>query len=119
MGGLDGIGIGRLLGWITRPVSGEPVVEQTNGPASLIGLDGSMSTGINETKRCFEIGLEVELAEHLAHSKHAVEGYNGENSRNGLMPRAVLTDVGPLQVEARLLTFGGRDRPTLKISYGR
>jgi putative transposase len=46
----------------------------------LTGPDGLLKT---LTKTVLETALEEELNEHLGYDKHAVEGRNGANSRNG------------------------------------
>jgi putative transposase len=52
------------------------------------------------TKQVIEAALEEEMTEHVGYDKHAVEGRNGANSRNGTRPKTVLTDnAGPVQVE--------------------
>jgi len=59
---------------------------------SLVGPDGLLA---EVTKRVLETGLEVEMSEHLGYDKHAVEGRNRGNSRNGTRAKTVLTDIGP------------------------
>src|SRR6476659_3927766 len=52
------------------------------------------------TKQVLEAALEEEMTEHVGYDKHAVEGRNGANSRNGTRAKTVLTDnAGPVQVE--------------------
>jgi putative transposase len=52
------------------------------------------------TKQVIEAALEEEMTEHVGYDRHAVEGRNGANSRNGTRPKTVLTDnAGPVQVE--------------------
>jgi putative transposase len=60
------------------------------GPGGLLG-------GL--TKRVLEAGLEGEMDAHLGYEKHAVEGRDGGNSRNGTRTKTVITDVGPVTVE--------------------
>jgi transposase-like protein len=44
--------------------------------------------------------LDEEMSEHLGYDKHAVEGRNGGNSRNGTRAKTVLTEaVGEVRVE--------------------
>ena len=62
----------------------------------LVGPDGLLA---EVTRRVLETGLEVEMSEHLGYDKHAVEGRNGGNSRNGTRAKTVLTDVGPVEIE--------------------
>jgi putative transposase len=63
----------------------------------LTGPDGLLKV---LTKTVLETALEEELSEHLGYDKHAVEGRNGANSRNGKRAKTVVTDaVGPVQIE--------------------
>ena len=63
----------------------------------LTGPDGLLKT---LTKTVLETALEEEISEHLGYDKHAVEGRNGANSRNGRRAKTVVTDaVGPVQIE--------------------
>jgi transposase-like protein len=55
----------------------------------LTGPDGLLKT---ITKSVLESALEQELSEHLGYDKHAPEGRNGGNSRNGNRTKTVLTD---------------------------
>ena len=63
---------------------------------SLVG-PGGLLQGL--TKTVLETALEAELGEHLGYDKHAVEGRNGGNSRNGSRAKTVITDVGPVEVD--------------------
>ena len=47
---------------------------------------------VRQAKTVIEAALEEELAHHLSYDKHAVEGRNRANSRNGKRPKTVLTD---------------------------
>src|SRR3954451_3699920 len=63
----------------------------------LTGPDGLLKT---LTKTVLETALEEEISEHLGYDKHAVEGRNGANSRNGNRAKTVVTDaVGPVEIE--------------------
>src|SRR3954469_17861558 len=63
----------------------------------LTGPDGLLKT---LTKTVLETALEEEISEHLGYDKHAVEGRNHANSRNGTRAKTVLTDnAGPVQIE--------------------
>jgi len=46
-----------------------------------------------------EAGLEVEMDEHLGYEKHAHEGRDGGNSRNGTRSKTVITEVGPVEID--------------------
>jgi transposase-like protein len=58
---------------------------------------GGLLAGL--TKRVLEAGLEAEMTEHLGYEKHAVEGRNGSNSRNGTRTKTVITEVGPVELD--------------------
>jgi transposase-like protein len=60
------------------------------GPGGLLG---------DLTKRVLEAGLEGEMDGHLGFAKHASEGRDGGNSRNGTRTKTVISDVGPVDVE--------------------
>jgi len=51
------------------------------------------------TKRILERALQGELTTHLGYEKHAPEGRNGGNSRNGSYTKRVLTDDERLTIE--------------------
>lgn len=51
------------------------------------------------TKRVMERVLEGELTEHLGYEKHAREGRNGGNSRNGRTRKRVKTDTSEFEIE--------------------
>ena len=42
---------------------------------------------------------EAEITDHLGYDKHDPMGRNGQNSRNGVRPKTVLTEIGPVQIE--------------------
>lgn len=51
------------------------------------------------TKSVIEAALEEEMVDHLGYDKHAVEGRNKGNSRNGSRTKTVLTDnAGPVEI---------------------
>ena len=51
------------------------------------------------TKEVLESALEEEMSEHVGYDKHAAEGRNGGNSRNGTRTKTVLTDnAGKVEV---------------------
>lgn len=50
-------------------------------------------------KAALERMLEVEMTEHLGYEKHAAEGFNGGNSRNGSSSKQLTTDEGPLALQ--------------------
>jgi putative transposase len=50
-------------------------------------------------KRALERMLNAEMEEHLGYEKHAAEGFNGGNSRNGKGRKKVITDAGAVELE--------------------
>src|SRR6476646_2241264 len=63
----------------------------------LTGPDGLLKA---ITKQVLEAALEEEMTEHVGYDKHAVEGRNGANSRNGKRSKTVLTDAaGEVDIE--------------------
>ncbi len=64
---------------------------------ALTGPDGLLK---EFTKHVLETALQEEMTAHLGYEKHAVEGRDGGNSRNGTRAKTVITDsVGPIEVE--------------------
>jgi transposase-like protein len=83
------------LGDARRELAEQLVEEARVTGVSLVGPGGLLA---DITKRVLETGLEVEMTEHLGYEKHAVEGRDGGNSRNGTRTKTVLTDIGPVDV---------------------
>src|SRR6201992_2668162 len=50
------------------------------------------------TKMVVEGALEGEMDDHLGYGKHASEGRDGGNSRNGHRAKTVLTEAGPVEI---------------------
>jgi len=84
------------LGDAHQALAEQLVAEARASGVSLVGPGGLLA---ELTKRVLETGLEVEMTEHLGYDKHAVEGRNGANSRNGTRTKTVLTDIGPASIE--------------------
>ena len=51
------------------------------------------------TKQVYERALEGELTAHLGYEKHAPEGRNRGNSRNGRSTKRLKTETGELELE--------------------
>jgi putative transposase len=62
----------------------------------LVGPGGLLT---DLTKTVLETALEVEMEDHLGYAKHAPEGRNTSNSRNGARSKTVLTEVGEVEVD--------------------
>ena len=41
------------------------------------------------------------MSNHLGYDKHALEGREGGNSRNGTRSKTVLTEIGPVEITSR------------------
>ena len=79
------------------PSIAEQLVDQARADGvDLVGPEGLLG---QLTKQVLEAGLEVEMDEHLGYEKHAHEGRNGENSRNGTRSKTVITEVGPVEID--------------------
>jgi transposase-like protein len=65
-------------------------------PEEIFGKGGLMS---QLRKRLAESALEGEMIAHLGYAKHAVEGRNRGNSRNGKGTKRVETESGALEIE--------------------
>jgi putative transposase len=75
----------------------EQLVDQARADGKdLVGPGGLLS---ELTKQVLETGLEVEMEEHLGYPKHAAEGRNHGNSRNGTRSKTVITDIGPVELD--------------------
>jgi putative transposase len=83
-----------------------PVVDEqlVAGLVARAGAEGLSVTGeggllAQLTKLVLEASLEGELDSHLGYGKHDPVGRNGGNSRNGRRSKAVLTQVGPVEID--------------------
>lgn len=86
------------------PVTGEILDEQQFAEqllkqakeqgVDLVGPDGLLN-GL--TKRVLEAAFEAEMSEYLGDEKHAVSA--SEDARNGTRVKAVLTEVGPVEID--------------------
>jgi putative transposase len=72
----------------------ELVARARSEGVELVG-PGGLLTGL--TKTVLETALEVELEDHLGYPKHAVEGRDKGNSRNGSRSKTLLTEVGEVE----------------------
>lgn len=84
-------------GEVERAAIRELVVAARARGEDLTGPDGLLKL---LTKTVLETALEEEMSDHLGYDKHAVEGRNRGNSRNGTRSKTVLTDsVGPIEID--------------------
>ena len=95
----------------------EQLVDQARADGkNLVGPGGLLS---DLTKQVLETGLEVEMEEHLGYPKHAVEGRNHGNSRNGTRSKTVITDVGPVEIDVPRDRDGSFDPATVRKNQRR
>ena len=62
----------------------------------LTGDNGLLTALVGQV---LQTGLEVELSDLLGYERHAVEGRNSGNSRNGSYPKTVTTEIGQVQLQ--------------------
>jgi putative transposase len=75
----------------------EMVKSATDRGLALTGPDGLLKI---LTRTVLEAALDEEMTGHLGYAKHAVQGRDAENSRNGIRSKTVLTDsVGPIEID--------------------
>jgi len=86
----------KLPGPIDPELAEQLVAQARTDGVDLVGPGGLLG---ELTKQVLETGLEVEMEEPLGYDKHAPEGRNGGNSRNGTRSKTVITEVGPVEVD--------------------
>ena len=62
----------------------------------LLGKDGGIKKLI---KNAVDQMLQCEMTEHLGYEKHAPEGINTGNNRNGVSPKSLKSDLGKIENE--------------------
>ncbi|MBO4161245.1 IS256 family transposase [Micromonospora sp. MMS20-R2-23] len=72
------------------------VVEQARAAGLQLTGEGGLLQQL--TKRVLEAALDGEITDHLGYDKGDPAGNNGQNSRNGVRGKTVLTEVGPVQI---------------------
>ncbi len=95
--------VGAIAEQLAEQVRAEGV--ELVGPGDLLG---------ELTKQVLEVGLEIEMDDHLGYEKHAVEGRDGGNSRNGTRPKTVITEIGPVEIDAPRDRDGSFEPKTMK-----
>ena len=74
--------------------------------------DNGLLTGL--VRQVLQTGLEVEMTDHLGYERHAVEGRNSGNSRNGSTPKTVTTEVGKVGLRVPRDRSGSFDPQTVR-----
>jgi putative transposase len=65
-------------------------------PEDIIGENGLLK---QLTKAVLERAMAVEMSQHVGYEKHAAEGRNGGNSRNGSTKKSLKGDFGEIELE--------------------
>jgi len=73
----------------------------------LVGPGGLLT---DLTKTVLETALEAEMDDHLGYPKHAPEGRDRGNSRNGARSKTVLTEVGEVEIAVPVIGTGRSSR---------
>ena len=74
------------------------LVRQARASGMALTVPGGLLKSV--TKLVFETAIEEEMSEHLGYDKHAMEGRNRGNSRNGKRSKTILTDAaGAVEIE--------------------
>ncbi|MGE0136875.1 MAG: IS256 family transposase [Ilumatobacteraceae bacterium] len=94
-----------------RSLAEQLVVQARADGRNLVGPGGLLA---DLTKQVLETGLEVEMEEHLGYAKHAAEGRNHGNSRNGTRSKTVITEIGPVEIEVPRDREGSFDPLTVR-----
>jgi transposase-like protein len=79
-----------------REWANELVERARSEGVELSGDDGLLTALV---RRVLQTGLEVEMSDHLGYERHAVEGRNSGNSRNGSYPKTVTTEIGQVRLD--------------------
>lgn len=74
----------------------DQLLKDYQSPDDLLGDDGLLQ---QLTKALVERALQGELTHHLGYAKHATEGKNTGNSRNGTSPKTLKGKRGQVQIE--------------------
>ena len=74
----------------------DELLEGCTSPADILGEEGLLK---QLTKRVAERALQAEMALHLGYEKHATQGNNTGNSRNGVSTKTVRTVHGEIEVD--------------------
>lgn len=73
----------------------DELLKDYKNPEDLLGKDGIMQ---ELKKRLIERAMEAEMTNHLGYAKHAAEGRNGGNSRNGHTSKKVTSNDAQIDI---------------------
>jgi putative transposase len=74
----------------------DQLLEGCSSPEDILGESGLLK---QLTKRIAERVLDAEMDSHLGYAKHASQGKNTGNSRNGKSPKTVRSVHGDIELE--------------------
>jgi putative transposase len=74
----------------------DELLKEYTSPEDMFGTDGLLQ---QLTKALVERAMQAELTHHLGYEKHAAEGDNTGNSRNGSFPKTIKGKRGQLQID--------------------
>lgn len=89
----------------------DSLIKDYQKPEDILGENGLLK---QLTKAILERVMQAELTHHLGYEKHALDGYNTGNSRNGTSQKTLQGDFGELPVEVprdRQATFAPKIVP--------
>ncbi|MFV0308727.1 MAG: IS256 family transposase [Desertimonas sp.] len=79
-----------------RDLAAELVERARTEGVELTGDNGLLTALVRQV---LQTGLEVEMTDHVGYERHAVEGRNTGNSRNGSYPKTVTTEIGQVRLD--------------------
>eukprot|EP00831_Metopus_contortus_P010068 TRINITY_DN13903_c0_g1_i1.p2 TRINITY_DN13903_c0_g1~~TRINITY_DN13903_c0_g1_i1.p2 ORF type:complete len:119 (+),score=18.10 TRINITY_DN13903_c0_g1_i1:381-737(+) len=74
----------------------DQLLKDYKNPEDLLGKDGIMA---QLKKRLIERVMDAEMTEHLGYEKHAHEGRNNGNSRNGHSSKTIISDRETIELK--------------------
>lgn len=81
-------------------ISDEVIDELLAGASTEEEIAGRGGLLAQLTKRLIERAMEVELTDHLGYEPHAEPPGGGGNTRNGTTPKTLITEQGPVPIDA-------------------
>jgi putative transposase len=98
---IDGaLGEARLRSALGERISDEAIDELLAGARTEEEIAGPGGLLAGLTKRLIERALEVEMTEHVGYEPHREPPGGAENTRNGTTPKTLITEHGPVPIDA-------------------
>ena len=89
-------GGGETLDELDEQLAAQLVEHARARGTGLVGPDGLLG---KLTTLVFETGLDAERDEHLGYQAHEAVGRNSGNSGNGVRPKTVTSEIGPVEID--------------------